>query len=362
MLHMAHLACEVREVRETVLRTLLVALEFECLERNTALADKIGALTSRCVCCGIECANCCRFCGITVCLAGCDQQHVSSRCILYNQLPSVVRDSSKFHLSGLARILRTMAPPEHPVARPLCASGNKLVDSGLAEQLLLLTHDILADEIPEFAVVGLAERPVHHDVAVRMVCDSARGLAEFAALMDAESQRGVRLVAIGTGQETLVSSTCCPYELADTVPPSSTAAWRQICLSYNLPENEQRPLCAAGARCIGAKIMTRDKRPFGRPLRAMRSPIGELLSDASDTVGGLCLYCTSAEIVGNMHARLLWQDPEGMFLKQYMVNRGNFALVAPVVHDVFVSSYKIGDVEVFYVDESAMRAPSTRHF
>lgn len=349
------------QAREGVLRVALAAIEFEYLERHRGLADAVAALGSHCVHCGIECAHCCQFCGITVCPADCDQ-HISTRCMLYNELPPAVRNSNKFYLSGVARILRQKSDATQPIARPLCASGNILVDSGQAELMIDLVHEIMVSEIPEFEMLGPNERLIPRDIGVRMIREAAAGLALFAVLMDAESQRGVRLVAIGDKQESLLGSTCCPYEFADTVPPLSTAAWRQISLSYNLPENEHRSLCASGERCIGARIMTCDKRPFGRPLRAMRSPIGELLSDSSDTVGGLCLLCMSAEIVGNLHTRLLWQDPDGMFLKQYMVKRGNFAIVAPVVHDLMVNSYKLGDTVVFYVDESAMRAPSARLF
>ena len=347
--------------REPVLRVLLAALEFENLERNAEMAKTLDALAPQCTHCGIDCIQCCRLCGITVCPAD-EELHVTTRCLLFNELPPVVRFSQQFHLRGLARILRLRAPETQPAARPLCASGNLFADRGLAEQLLDEVERIMVDEIPAFAEPGPNERLVPRDFAVRVVHEAATGMAFFAALMDAEKQRGTRTVAMGKDHMDLLQSTCCPAALAKTVPPTSTAAWRQICLSFNLQENENRPVCASGAHCIGCKILNCDRRPFGQPLRAMRSPIGELLSDADDRVGGLCLLCMSAEIAGNLRANLLWQDPEGMFHPRYMVRRGNFAIVAPVVSDLLVSSYRLGDRVIFDVDESALRVPNARLF
>jgi hypothetical protein len=356
--------CGAGGVRESTVRIALAAIEYEILDRNRLVAEKIGALGVTCVHCAIECADCCTFCGIPLCQTD-RELHVSSRCTVYSELPAAVRLSGRFHLRGLAIILRGMLPDTHPVARPICASGNLLVDQGQAAFVLGAVETILEDEIPALgggagAAASGAERHLDRTLAVRILHEAASGLAMFGALMDAESQRGARLVA--PGDETLSASTCCPRALARTVPPMSTATWRQISLSYNLPENEHRALCASGARCIGAQIRTRDKRPYGKPLRAMRSPSGELLSGEADTDSGLCLLCMSAEIVGNLRARLLWQDSDNMFIRQFLVKRGSFFVANPVVSDLVVNSYPIGDQRVDYVDETCMYLPNAQLF
>lgn len=345
-------------VPKYIVRVAVAVVEYELLERNRPLAIAIGALGSSCVHCAVECTHCCPYCGTTVCPA--DRAiHVSTKCLLFNELPSAARASDNFHLRGLARILRNLAPETHPIGRPLCASGDPLQDAGQAAFMLDNIERILYHEIPQLATYEAPDSTMHRDAAVRIIHESAAGLAAFGALMDKESQRGVRTAALGGS---LLGSSCCPRLLAQIRPPPSTVAWRLLCLTYNLPENAHRPLCSSGDFCLGRKIKNRDKRPYNQPLRAMRSPAGELLSDETDTCGGLCLLCMSAEISQNLHSRLLWQDETGMFRDEFMIWRGNYRIVVPVLDCLVVDSYMVGDTRVYYVNESSLRLPNARLF
>ena len=330
-------------------------IEAEFMNRAANIAHAVGANLGTCVHCGVACADYCTLCTVSVCVTHTDM-HRTTTCHLAGKLPTVLVESDKFDMAGLVRLVRARAPEDHPVASPLCGAGDDFMRTQHATELLYYIGEIIHSEVPQLAEVALDEKhSVEFSYATGVLCDVARGLANFAVVVAADSQRGPRCVAANTPQA------CCPIQLARAVPQEANLSWIMLMLSFDNPEYASVPLCANDSKCIARKIQTPDCKPFGVSLRAMRSPHIDLSAD-THVYSGLCYLCHIFYVTRDLHSAFVFTCPPGIYREEYTIQRGACVIPGPFFHLMRVMSYKSNGHTIHYVDDSALRVVGGRLF